>query len=106
MHDQKDFPNVKALESCNSCNHGMCYLCAIEHADNNHTIDWGFDIFNQMEAPRNEVNEIFNMGYRATVDLFKLKCPCGNTIPGIKTSTFCAAFGTATCSAECHDKFV
>lgn len=36
----------------------------------------------------------------------KLKCPCGNNIPGIQTSSICAACGTATCSAECHDKFV
>jgi len=106
MHDPSAFPNVKALEQCTSCNTGMCYVCANEHADCNHTIDWGFDIFNHMEAPRNELNEIFNQGYRATVDLLKLKCPCGNPIPGIKTSTICAACGTATCSAECHDKFV
>ena len=84
----------------------MCYVCDNDHADNHHTIDWGFDIFNDMEAPRNELNEIFNLGHRATIDLLKLKCPCGNQIPGMRTSTICAACGTATCSAECHDKFV
>ena len=81
-------------------------MCANEHVDNYHTIDWGFDIFNFMESPKNEINEKFNLGYRTTVDLTKLKCPCGNSIPGLRTSTFCAACGTATCSAECHDKFV
>jgi hypothetical protein len=80
-------------------------MCANDHADNFHTIDWGFDIFNDMEPPRDENNEKFNKGYRVTVDLLKLKCPCGNAIPGNKTSTICAACGTATCSAECHDRF-
>ena len=84
----------------------MCYICANEHADKFHTIDWGFDVFNYMEAPRNEINETFNSGHRATVDLIKLKCPCGNQIIGNTSSAFCAACGTATCSAECHDRFV
>ena len=106
MHDSSQLKNIKALEQCVSCDTGMCYVCANDHADNHHTIDWGFDIFNDMEAPRNETNEIFNLGHRATVDLLKLKCPCGNQIPGIRTSSICAACGTATCSAECHDKFV
>ena len=106
MHDQSKQPNLKALEECSSCRIGMCYVCANDHAHNHHTIDWGFDIFNDMEAPRNKLNEQFNEGYRATVDLLRLKCPCGNPIVGIKSSTFCAACGTATCSAECHDKYV
>ena len=80
-------------------------MCANEHADNFHTIDWGFDIFNVMEPPRNEINEMFNSGHQTTLDLTKLKCPCGNPIIGNKGSTICAACGTATCSAECHDKF-
>lgn len=84
----------------------MCYMCANDHASQNHTVDWGFDIFNLMEPPRNELNEKFNEGNLTTLDMAKLKCPCGNRIPGIKTSTICAACGTATCSAECHDKFV
>jgi hypothetical protein len=105
VHDENQFPNVKALEMCASCHTGMCYMCANEHADKFHTIDWGFDIFNVMEPPRNELNETFNAGHRATLDLTKLKCPCGNPIIGNKSSTFCAACGTATCSAECHDKF-
>ena len=78
MHDENKFPNVKALEQCSSCESGMCYMCANEHVDSFHTIDWGFDIFNYMEVPRNEINEKFNYGYRTTVDLAKLKCPCGN----------------------------
>ena len=89
-----------------SCDAGMCYICANEHVDDFHTIDWGFDIFNAMEAPRDETNEAFNQGYVTVLDLAVLKCPCGNPIPGMKSSTICAACGTATCSAECHDKFV
>ena len=38
----------------------MCYICANEHAESYHTIDWGFDIFNHMEAPRSDLNEVFN----------------------------------------------
>jgi hypothetical protein len=60
MHDNSKLPNLKALEMCSSCNTGMCYVCANDHAEANHTIDWGFDIFNDMEAPRNEANEKFN----------------------------------------------
>jgi hypothetical protein len=48
---------VKALEFCMSCEAGMCYICANDHINDNHTVDWGFDVFNQMEAPRNEKNE-------------------------------------------------
>ena len=81
-------------------------MCSNKHADAFHTIDWGFDIFNYMETPRNEINELFNYGYRTTVDLAKLKCPCGNDIAGMRSATLCAACGTWTCSAECHDKFV
>ena len=106
IHDENEYPNVKGLEYCTSCDMGMCYICANNHADKFCTIDWGFDIFNRMEAPRNELNDQFNKGHRATLDLDKLKCPCGNKIAGIRTSTICAACGTATCSAECHDKFV
>ena len=106
VHDENQFPNVRGIEYCRSCEAGMCYICANEHADDFHVIDWGFDIFNRMETPRNELNDQFNRGYRTKLDLTKLKCPCGNNIPGIRTSTFCAACGTATCSAECHDRFV
>merc|ERR1711957_463307 len=98
VHEQKDFPNVKALEICASCDTGMCYLCANDHADDFHTIDWGFDIFNAMEAPRDEKNELFNRGFTSVIDLKKLKCPCGNNIPGIQSAAFCAA--------ECHDRYV
>ena len=104
MHDNNKVPNLKELE--NAMGIGMCFMCSNEHSDNHHTIDWGFDIFNDMEPPRNEVNENFNLGYRTTLDLMKLKCPCGNPIVGNKTATICAACGTATCSAECHDRFV
>lgn len=40
------------------------------------------------------------------VELEKLKCPCGNCFLDKSTSTICAACGTATCSAECHEKHV
>ena len=106
VHEEKDYPNVKALEFCMSCEAGMCYICANDHIDMHHTVDWGFDIFNTMEPPRNEVNESFNAGYRSLLDFEQTKCPCGNPLINNKQSAVCAACGTATCSAECHDKFV
>ena len=89
-----------------SCEQGMCYICANDHFDGHHTVDWGFDIFKDMEAPRDEKNEAFNAGYRSLLDFGKTKCPCGNPLVGKKTSAVCACCGTATCSAECHDKYV
>jgi len=68
VHEEKDYPNVKALEFCMSCEAGMCYICANDHIGMHHTVDWGFDIFNTMEPPRNEVNESFNAGYRSLLD--------------------------------------
>lgn len=71
-----------------------------------HTVDWGFDVFNAMEAPRDDKNEAFNAGYRSLFSFEEAKCPCGGSLVGKKGSTVCAACGTATCSAECHDRFV
>jgi len=34
-------------------------------------MDWGFDIFNVMEPPRNEKNEVFNAGYKTLLDFEK-----------------------------------
>ena len=91
---------------CKSCEAGMCYICANEHIDMHHTVDWGFDIFNYMDAPRDEKNEAFNSGYRTLFDFSKAKCPCGSPLVGKKNSTICSCCGTATCSAECHDRHV
>jgi hypothetical protein len=106
VHEEKEYPNVKALEFCVTCEAGMCYICTNDHIDMHHTIDWGFDIFNAMEAPRNEKNELFNAGYRSLLDWEEAKCPCGAPLVGKKTSAVCGACGTATCSAECHDVYV
>ena len=106
VHEEKDYPNVKALEMCLTCDAGMCYICANEHIDQHHTVDWGFDVFSHMEPPRNELNENFNAGYRTLFDFEEAKCPCGAPLVGKANSTVCAACGTATCSAECHDRFV
>ena len=81
-------------------------MCANDHIDNFHQVDWGFDIFNKMEAPRNELNEKFNAGYRTLIDFEDAKCPCGAKLVGKVSTTVCSACGTATCSAECHDKYV
>ena len=89
-----------------SCEAGMCYICGNDHIDMHHTVDWGFDIFNNMEAPRHEMNDKFNSGFRALFDFDKASCPCGNKLPGKKDSAICACCGTVTCSAECHDKYV
>jgi hypothetical protein len=82
MHEQKDFPNVKPLEYCKTCSLSMCYICSHTHVENNHTIDWGFDVFNSMEPPRNELNEKFNAGHRSLLDFESAKCPCGKKLVG------------------------
>lgn len=106
VHEEKEFPNVKALEYCLTCEAGMCYICSNDHIEMHHTVDWGFDVFNAMEAPRDDKNEAFNAGYRSLFSFEEAKCPCGGSLVGKKGSTVCAACGTATCSAECHDRFV
>ena len=75
-------PHVKALEFCNTCEMGMCYICAEDHMDSYHRHDWGFDIFNAMEAPRDEKNDLFNAGYRSLLDWDEARCPCGNKLAG------------------------
>ena len=84
----------------------MCYLCTNDHFDRHHIVDWGFDVFNAMEAPRSEKNEAFNKGYRVLMDFEDAKCPCGSALVGNVQSAVCSACGTATCSAECHDRYV
>lgn len=81
-------------------------MCADDHVNSHHTHDWGFDIFNAMEPPRNEVNDLFNAGYRTLFDWGEARCPCGNKLAGKKSATICSACGTATCSAACHDRYV
>lgn len=71
-----------------------------------HIIDWGYDIFKYMEPPHNENNELMNMGYRTTFDLEDMKCPCGTKIKNSRYSTMCAACGSWTCSAQCHDTYI
>lgn len=89
-----------------TCGLGMCYICSHEHLDSHHMVDWGFDVFNAMEPPRNELNEKFNLGHRTLIDWETAKCPCGAPLIGKKESAICSACGTATCSAACHDYFV
>ena len=84
----------------------MSYIVANEHFDKHHVIDWGFDVFNAMEAPKSDENEAFNKGYRTLVDFETAKCPCGASLVGNVQATLCSACGTITCSAECHDRYV
>ena len=81
-------------------------MCSHDHVDGNHTVDWGFDVFNSMEPSRNDMNDLFNAGYRTLLDWESAKCPCGTKLVGNKNSTICSACGTATCSAACHDHYV
>ena len=106
IHDQNKYPNIRALEYCVTCAIGMCYMCSNHHSDLHHTIDWGYDIFKHLEAPHNTDNELFNTGYRTTLDLEELKCPCGSLIKNSKYSTMCAVCGSWTCSARCHEEYI
>lgn len=87
VHDQEKYPNIRSLEYCKTCSMGMCYMCSNEHFDMHHIIDWGYDIFKYLEAPKNTDNENFNLGYRTTFDMEELKCPCGKKIKNSKFST-------------------
>jgi hypothetical protein len=62
------------------------------------------DVFNELTPSKEGINERFNLGYPILVELEKLQCPCGNHFLDKSSSTICIACGSATCSAECHEK--
>ncbi|KRX09541.1 hypothetical protein PPERSA_12284 [Pseudocohnilembus persalinus] len=105
LHNTAAFPDVKANHHCHTCNINMCYICSNKHFENNCDITWtNKDL--QVETLDNK-NKLFNQGYLTKLTLEKLQCPCGSYIdqerPG---SGMCVACGTATCSHECHQKYV
>ena len=57
-------------------------MCSHDHVNGNHTVDWGFDVFNAMEPSRSDVNDKFNKGYRTLMDWESAKCPCGTKLVG------------------------
>ena len=63
-------------------------------------------MFNNLEPVRNDKNDRFNMGYPFVTNLQTLKCPCGTDFLASEKSAFCSACATATCSSECHDKYM
>ena len=66
----------------------------------------GYDIFEHLKDEDTQKADLFNQGYPAILDLGKLKCPCGKTFLSSPESTVCAACGSATCSAQCHDHYI
>lgn len=104
-HIEQLLPNLRPLEYCIDCNQSMCYSCGNLHFDGYCNIEWGLEVFNSLEPTKNEKNEKFNLGYPMGLDIQKLACPCGTPFLSKMTSTICSACGTATCSADCHDKF-
>jgi hypothetical protein len=104
-HDESALPNLRPLEYCNTCSTSICYTCANSHLDRYCDVEWGLEIFSDLELAKNDINERFNTGYPFILNLDKLKCPCGTPFLSKMTSTICSACGTATCSAECHDKY-
>ena len=80
MHDNRKYPNLKAIEFCVTCSIGMCYTCGNDHIDKNHQVDWGFDIFDKLELSKDEVNDVFNSGHRVLLDWEQLYCPCWTKI--------------------------
>ena len=65
----------------------------------------GNEVFDHILPPINDKNERFNQGYPHVINLDTLKCPCGTSFLSKQSSAICVACGTATCSAECHDKY-
>ena len=104
-HMEKILPNLRPLEYCNTCSTSFCYSCGNSHFDKYCNVEWGLEIFDNIEPAKNIKNERFNLGYPFMIDIQKLKCPCGCEFLSKETSTICAACGTATCSSECHDKY-
>jgi hypothetical protein len=66
----------------------------------------GYGVFEHLKDEDTKKADQFNKGLPAILDLTKLKCPCGKPFLMGTDSTVCGACGTATCSAECHDKFM
>jgi hypothetical protein len=104
-HFEHILPNLRPLEYCNTCSSSICYTCGNNHFDKYCNVEWGLEVFDSIEGAKNEKNEKFNLGYPYLIDTQTLKCPCGTHFLSKPTSTICAACGTATCSAECHDKY-
>lgn len=104
-HEEIRLPNLRPLEYCNTCSVTICYTCSNSHIDKYCDVQWGNDIFVDLEDSKNDKNERFNLGYPFTLNLDKVQCPCGSPFLSKMTSTICSACGTATCSAECHDKY-
>lgn len=98
---------IKANEYCLSCELQFCYLCGNQHFDSLCQVEWGKDLVeNNFKLSSNTKVIRFNSGYPFKINLIKLKCPCGNDFLTNETSAICSACGTATCSAECHKKYM
>ena len=106
FHDQTLLPYLRPLEYCNTCQLSFCYSCGNSHIDRFCDVEWGTEVFGLLEPPLNDKNEKFNLGNPYIFDLQKIKCPCGTLLLSENTSTICSACGTATCSSECHDKYM
>lgn len=104
-HMEEILPHLRPLEYCNTCSLSICYTCGNKHFDKYCNMEWGLDIFDNLELSKNDKNEKFNLGYPFTFDMQKLKCPCGSPFLSKMSSSICSACGTATCSPECHDKY-
>mmetsp|Transcript_3507 Transcript_3507/g.7277 ORF Transcript_3507/g.7277 Transcript_3507/m.7277 type:complete len:267 (+) Transcript_3507:61-861(+) len=52
--------------------------------------------------PVNEVNRLFNLGYKTLLNVPELQCTCGKPWTEGKQPTICVACANATCSDECH----
>jgi hypothetical protein len=105
-HNERKMPYLRPLEYCNTCSMSLCYSCSNNHMDKYCNIEWGLEIFSDLKLAQTEKNEKFNLGYPFNLNLNFLKCPCGTDFLSSPTSTICIACATATCSSECHDKYM
>jgi len=105
------------IERCITCGLTCCYLCGNQHIESNcahdciiyrfHTHIGGYEVFEHLrEEEETEKADLFNKGYPAILDLNKLKCPCGKSFLESEEATVCAACGSATCSALCHQNHI
>lgn len=105
QHNIKKYPNVKANETCLTCNEDICYMCGDIHFNNKCNVQWGIDILTELKPITNDKTLKFNQGYPFILDLEELSCPCGTKILESEESTICSACGTATCSEKCHEEY-
>jgi hypothetical protein len=99
----------------------MCFLCAEAHIEAQHTVILQNDALVNIPAPALELSNkeptqvnknalevlnLLNQGSKIILRLNSLHCPCGRSFNDSPESALCCVCVSATCSDECHRRFV